>query len=165
MKAGDEKEWHLVKDKIHDSSYQLDPGTVPDGQYSARLVASDEESNPPELARRSQLESAPFWIDNTPPRIEVTEQRLNRTSAEVRFRATSNLSPLRSAEISTDGGDWKPAASDNGIVDSRTETFTVTLDGLKPGEHLVLLRVYDTAGNQGIGKAVIRAGSGSSGGE
>jgi sugar lactone lactonase YvrE len=160
LKAPDEKEWHLVKDKIRDSTYTLEPTTVPDGQYIARLVASDEESNPPGLERRSELESAPFWIDNTPPRIEVAEQHVERSSAKVRFRAASNLSPLRSAEVSTDGGEWRPAASDDGIVDSRSQTFTVTLSGLKPGEHLILLRVYDTAGNGGIGKAVIRAGGG-----
>jgi len=41
-------------------------------------------------------------------------------------------------------------------VDSRRETFTVRLEGLRPGEHVVTLRAYDTGGNAGIGKAVAR---------
>jgi hypothetical protein len=41
-------------------------------------------------------------------------------------------------------------------MDSRSESFSVKFDALKPGEHLVLLRTYDTAGNIGVGKAVVR---------
>jgi sugar lactone lactonase YvrE len=162
LKAADERDWHLVKNRLHETSYTLDPNATPDGEYLARLVASDEESNPPSQARRSELVSAPFWIDNTPPRVEVTEQHLEGTSAEVRFRASSNLSPLRSAETSLDGGEWRPVGADDGIIDSRTESFTVRLSSLVAGEHQLLLRAYDIAGNTGIGKAVLRTGTESS---
>ena len=162
LKAADEQDWHLVKDRMHESAYTLDANAVPDGEYVARLVASDEESNSAAAARRSELISAPFWVDNTPPRIEVAGQHLQGNSAEVRFHATSNLSPMRSAEASVDGGDWAPVSPDDGIVDSRSETFTVRLHALAPGEHRVLLRALDIAGNTGVGKAVLRA-SGSAG--
>ena len=159
LKAADERDWHLVKNRLHETSYTLDPNAMPDGEYVARLVASDEESNPPGLARRSELVSAPFWIDNTPPRVEVTGQHMEGTSADVRFRASSNLSPLCSAETSLDGGEWKPVGADDGIIDSRTENFTIRLSSLTPGEHQLLLRASDIAGNRGIGKAVLRTGA------
>ncbi|HXJ96301.1 MAG TPA: hypothetical protein VMT20_25980 [Terriglobia bacterium] len=159
LKAADERDWHLVKDRLHETSYTLDPNAIPDGEYQARLVASDEESNPPSQARRSELVSSPFWIDNTPPRVDVTEQHLEGMSAEVHFRASSNLSPLRSAETSLDGGEWRPVGADDGIIDSRTESFTIRLSSLGPGEHQLLLRAYDIAGNTGIGKAVLRTGA------
>jgi hypothetical protein len=156
LKAADERDWHLVKDRLHESTYTLDPNAVPDGEYLARVVASDEESNPAGGARRSDLISAPFWVDNTPPKVEVMDRHLEGGSAEVRFRATSDLSPMRSAEMSVDGGDWAPVAADDGIVDSRSETFTVHLHALKAGEHRLLLRATDIAGNTGVGKAVLR---------
>jgi hypothetical protein len=159
LKAADERDWHLLKDRLHETNYTLDANAMPDGEYVARLVASDEESNPQGQARRSELVSAPFWIDNTPPRIEVAEQHLEGTSAEIRFRAASNLSPLRGAETSLDGGEWRPAGADDGIIDSRTENFTIRLSSLTPGEHQLLLRAYDIAGNTGIGRAVLRAGA------
>ena len=40
-------------------------------------------------------------------------------------------------------------------MDSPRETFTVKVAKLEPGEHVITLRVYDTAGNAGVGKAVI----------
>ena len=156
VKATDEREWHLLKDKIHQSSYTIDPTALADGKYVARLVASDEESNPPDLARKSQLLSAPFWVDNTPPDVEVVRQNVAGFTADVQFSAEDSTSPLRSAETSLDGQDWHAILSDDGIVDSLKETFTIKLSHLAPGEHVVVLRAADTSGNIGIGKAVIR---------
>lgn len=156
VKAADEKEWHLLKDKLRQASYTLDPYSLADGKFVARLVASDEESNPPSTARRDELASAPFWIDNTPPQIQVLGQTPIPGGVEVHFKAEDETSPLRSAEVSTDGKDWHSVYPDDGIADSRTETFTVRIENLAPGEHVITLRAYDTAGNAGLGKALIR---------
>ncbi len=156
IRAADEQEWHLLKDKLRQTTYQLEPNALADGKYVARLVASDEEANPPEMARRTELVSAPFWIDNTPPQVRVLRQVAGSSGFEVQFRAEDSTSPLRSAEASIDGGEWKDIYSDDGIVDSRIETFTVKVPKLETGEHIIALRAYDTAGNVGIGKAVVR---------
>jgi hypothetical protein len=162
VKATDEREWHLLKDKIHQPSYTIDPNALADGEYVARLVASDEESNPPILARKSELLSAPFWVDNTPPDIEVLKQTVTGFAAEVQFAAEDATSPLRGAETSLDGQDWHDVLSDDGIVDSRKETFTIKLTHLGPGEHVLALRASDTSGNIGVGKVVIRIPGGGS---
>ena len=156
LKASDETEWHLLKDKLRDTNYTLDVNALPEGEYAARLVASDEESNSPDTAREAELVSAPFWVDNSPPRVRLLSQKVTAARVELHFQAQSNISPLRSAEVRADGGEWRDIPSDDGIVDSRLETFTVTEFQLGPGEHVVLLRAYDTAGNVGVGKAVVR---------
>jgi hypothetical protein len=162
VKATDEREWHLLKDKILQPTYTVDSASLADGKYVARLVASDELSNPPQSARRSELLSAPFWVDNTPPEVNIRKQTVNGAAAEVQFSAEDNTSPLRTAETSVDGQDWHDIVSDDGIVDSRQETFTVKLTHLAPGEHIVALRAYDTSGNVGVGKAVVRIPGGGS---
>jgi hypothetical protein len=156
VRAADEQEWHLVKDKLRQTTYTLDPNTLADGKYVARLVASDEESNPPEMARKSELLSAPFWVDNTPPVVRILGQKVESAGAEVRFEVEDSTSPLRSAETSTDGKEWRDVPPEDGIVDSRKETFKVRTSKLEPGEHILSLRAYDTAGNVGVGKAVVR---------
>jgi hypothetical protein len=156
VKATDEHDWHLLKDKIRQTNYSIDPTALADGKYVARLVASDEETNPPNLARKSELVSAPFWVDNTPPDVEFQKQTVNGSAAEVQFTAQDTTSPLRGAETSLDGQDWHEALSDDGIVDSRKETFTLKLSSLAPGEHVLVLRAADTSGNIGVGKAVIQ---------
>jgi hypothetical protein len=159
VRSTDEQEWHLLKDKIHTPSFALEPDTLADGKYIAKLVASDKEDNPPSTARESELESAPFWIDNTPPAVKVTDQKLLGNHAQVSFLAEDSTSPLRDAEVSEDGKPWQDIFSDDGVVDSRRETFTYRTGELKPGEHIIALRAYDTSGNIGIGKAVIQVGN------
>ena len=158
VRATDEQEWHLLKDKIRQTSYTIDPSTLPDGKYVAKLVASDEDSNPPEMARKAEMLSAPFWVDNTPPRVRVVRQAVTAEAGEVVFEVEDSTSPLRGAETSLDGKEWKDLLSDDGIVDSRKETFTVRVSNLAPGEHVVSVRAYDTAGNVGVGKAVLHIG-------
>jgi hypothetical protein len=60
-----------------------------------------------------------------------------------------------------DGQDWHDILSDDGIVDSRNEVFTIKLTHLTVGEHVLVLRASDTSGNIGVGKAVIRIPAGS----
>lgn len=160
VQATDEQEWHLLKDKLHQTNYTIEPNTLPDGKYVARLVASDEESNPLQAARSGELVSAPFWVDNTPPQVRVLKQEATGGRVQVQFQVQDETSPLRSAETATDRGDWQEIYSDDGIVDSRLETFTVKADKLEPGEHILALRAFDTAGNAGVGKAVVRIPTG-----
>jgi len=156
VKGPDEQEWHLLKDRLHQTNYTVEPGSLPDGKYVAKLVASDADSNPPELARKSELLSAPFWVDNTPPEVRRLRHNITGAAAEVLFEVEDSTSPLRGAESSLDGKPWQILLSDDGIVDSRKETFTVKLSNLSPGEHIISIRAYDTAGNLGVGKAVLR---------
>lgn len=163
LKAADEKDWHLVKRNLHEANYTLNPDSYADGQYQARLVASDQESNAPGEERTAELVSVPFWIDNSPPLVEVVDQKEVGGNVEIHFKAHSQVAPLRSAEVSTNGRDWQQLTSDDGIVDSQFEAFTVKLNGLKPGEHVITLRAFDTAGNVGIGKAVVQISTAGSG--
>lgn len=156
VKGDDEREWHLVKNKLRQAFYTLEPDSLADGKYIARLVASDEESNPPATARKTDLVSAPFWIDDTPPEVRVLRQTATADGVEVQFRAEDATSPLRAAQTTTDEKDWTDVMADDGVIDSRVETFTVRVRHLGPGEHIIALRASDTAGNVGVGKAVVR---------
>lgn len=157
LKSENEKEWHLAKDKLRGASYSFAPDSLADGEYRVRLVASDSPSNPPSDALTAELISAPFWIDNTPPSIRVLSQEVRGGQAVVRFEAESHGAPIRAAQSSQGEDVWTDIVSDDGIVDSRREDFTVRVGGLAAGEHVISLRVYDTAGNVAVGSAVVEA--------
>ncbi len=135
--------------------YTLQSGALPDGSYRLRIVASDSPSNPASRARTGELVSAPFIVDNSPPAVEILSMTVREGVAVVRFRVEDGVSGLRRADVSTDGGKWKAVYSTDGIIDSRTEEFRVTTQAFGKGEHVVSLRVYDAAGNLGLGKAAI----------
>jgi DNA/RNA endonuclease G (NUC1) len=65
-------------------------------------------------------------------------------------------SPLRRCEYSLDAGPWTPVEAADGVTDSPREQFHISIDKLRAGEHLLVVRAYDTANNAGLAKVVIR---------
>ncbi len=155
VRSTEERQWHILKVGLKVPSYTISPHALGNGEYVARIVASDSPSNPPGMALRTSMLSAPFWVDNLPPTIRVVHQTLAGDQVVVRFQAEDPISPLRSAEYKLGSSHWKDILSDDGIVDSRTESFTLRFSGLKLGEHVLLLRATDSAGNTGVGQALI----------
>ncbi|MGH9452618.1 MAG: hypothetical protein ACRD2O_01450, partial [Terriglobia bacterium] len=119
LKAADEQQWHLLKKDLRETSYQIPADSLPDGEYQARLVASDELANPVSQALNAEEVSGSFWADNTPPVVRLVKQDAGSTGAVIHFEAASNEAPLDGAEYSTDGRHWIAMTSDDGMVDSR----------------------------------------------
>ncbi len=127
-----------------------------DGKYFFRVVASDREANPPAAAREAQLTSAPVLIDNTPPVVTIGAVQHTGTTAHIEFEAADAASPLRRCEYSVDAASWVPLESVDGVIDSLREKFALDLPALPAGEHLVVIRTADSAGNTGVAKVVLK---------
>jgi hypothetical protein len=150
-----ESEWKLLQEDLKQNYFQLNPDSLPDGNYRVKVIASDAAQNATPAARTTERVSAPFIVDYTPPLVEVENMARTGTGATVRFRASDGASVLTRAEYVLDARPLEAWLSDDGIVDSRQETFTVQLTSLDPQEHLLTLRVYDSTGNVGAAKAVL----------
>ena len=156
FRADDERRWMLLKGDLHDNGFTFDSDVLADGKYYFRVLASDREVNPPSTAREADLTSAPVMIDNTPPVVTVGPVKRNGATAEIEFDARDAASPLRRCEYSLDATGWVPLEAADGVIDSQQEKFVLSLDKLTPGEHLVVIRVLDSANNAGLAKVVLR---------
>jgi hypothetical protein len=156
FRGEDETQWKLLKPASHDNSLTFDADVLADGKYFFRVTASDKESNPPAAAREVQLVSAPVMIDNTPPTISVGAKSYASGKARIEFEAGDAASPLRRCEYSLDAQAWVPVEAADGVIDSLREKFVLELTALPPGEHLVVIRVADSANNTGTTKVVLR---------
>jgi hypothetical protein len=157
FRGEDEHEWKLLKSNLSDNSYALDADALADGKYYFRVIASDAPSNPPATARTAELVSSPALIDHTPPVVVPGTPRVTGSHVEIGFEATDATSPIRRCEYALDGGPWVPMDPAEGILDSQHERFLLKLDGLSPGEHLIVLRAIDSANNAGLAKVVLPA--------
>ena len=151
-----EQEWKLLKANLPDNSLVVDSDALADGRYVFRVIASDRLMNPGQASRQSELISNPFLIDNTPPLVTMGTPVKADQTVTIPVTAVDAISPIRRAEYSLDAGPWTPLDALDGILDSLTERIEVRLESLPMGEHLVSVRVYDSAGNAGLAKTVLR---------
>ena len=145
--------WKTIRKDLAGPKFSIDSDALADGRYEFRVRVDDGLVNPAERSLSADRISRPVLVDQTPPSVTALAAG---EGGEPRFRASDAASAIRVAEYSVDAGDWKPVLSEDGLLDARDETFTLLLGDLEPGEHLVVLRVRDAAGNTALGKALLR---------
>jgi hypothetical protein len=151
-----ESAWKLMKDKVKEKRLSWDSTAYADGYYLVRVSAFDSPDNPPGQELSSQMESAPFLIDNTAPEISGLTAARTAGKLEVRWKAHDASSQIQSAEYSLDGGEWLLAQPTTKISDAPSHDYILVLDNAAAGEHTVAVRVSDDYDNQSVAKTVIR---------
>ena len=166
-----EQDWRLLKDKITDRYVTFDAGTLPDGPYRLKVVASDAPSHNPGEALTGDGVSERFVIDTTAPVVNGLTAKLVEGKIHVELTATDAATPIAHAEYSVDAGPWQYVEPTGKISDSLTERFAFDAPlnpsssghpgpgaaaPADPAEHLVTVRVYDRYENVVAAKALVR---------
>jgi hypothetical protein len=151
-----EREWKLLKNRITDNNITLDSESLADGRYLFRVVASDALINAPAQAREAELASAPVLVDRTPPIVQISARAIDGGGSELTATALDAASPLVRAEYSVNAGPWNPVAPEDGIVDSPGERFLLRVDPGSGRERVIVVRVYDSGNNAGLGRIVLQ---------
>ena len=147
-----ERNWKMLKSNTGELALTVDADVFADGRYWFRVVASDKLANTAESAREAELVSGPVVVDNTPPLLTDLKAA---SRGEYSFTAQDNLSELRRAEYSLDAGGWILLEAEDGVTDSLTERFKLSLPALPVGEHTLTFRVFDGAGNSSARKLLV----------
>jgi len=148
-RAEDEKRWKLLRAHTAETAVTLDSEIFVDGRYLFRVTASDKAMNAGESAREAELVSAPVLVDNTPPVLDAPKRTAGANGGwTFEIAARDATSELKRCEYSLDGGAWTLLEAADGVTDSLAETFTVAVaPPVAAGEHVVVFRVTDQAGN------------------
>lgn len=156
FRAEDETTWKTLESSVDEDFVSWDSTAMPDGVYRLRVVTSDAAANPAGRGFTAQRDSGPFDVDNTPPVVDNVRARVTGKIAEITATVTDTFSVVGETTSSADAGDWVPILPEDGIPDSRRETYRFTTKDLAPGEHSVVIRSKDRAGNVSSGKVVFR---------
>ena len=155
FRGDDERDWKLLRADSSENTFTVDGDSLGDGRYYFRVTASDRLSNPEAQARQSELVSPPVLIDSTPPEVKAGAPRRNAASLEIDVTAEDRASTLKRCEYSIDAKSWQPVEASDGVTDSARETFMLRIANFPAGEHVLVVRVYDAAGNAGLVRVVI----------
>lgn len=135
--------WHVLKDHLDDGHYAFDSAAFPDGEYVARITASDAPDNTPADALSSSLESSPFTIDNSPPEIVDVKSTVAGSRRTLSFTAVDALSWIDKAEYSINGGDWTLLNPVNRVSGSKRLEYRLDADT----NAIVAVRIFDDDDN------------------
>jgi sugar lactone lactonase YvrE len=156
IRGADETVWKTLREDVRENRLSFDSSAFPDGEYFIRVTASDSPGNSPAEALTASAESPVFLVDNTPPRVAGLTATRNGARLFVRWKAVDNLSNVKKAEYSLNGGEWTVAPPVGGLTDSPELNYELTIEGVEPGEQTLAVRVEDEYENQSVSKTVIR---------
>ncbi len=141
-----ETTWKTLRRAVTDPILVWDTTTVPNGTYFVRIVASDAPTNTLGTALTGELDSSAFDIDNTPPVITVSSVRVERGHTIIVFDVKDDHSPVQRVEFSQDGQRWRGVFPVDGIADSVSEHYELSIEG-ELAERGLALRASDTMNN------------------
>jgi sugar lactone lactonase YvrE len=145
-----EAEWRVLESAWTETIYAFDTLAFPDGTYFLKLTASDSPSNPLGLELLTDKISPPLVIDNSLPVIKGFTAVRNAGSLDIAFQAEDSYSYIEEAKVLVRPGEWRVVFPVDGIADSRSESFKVSLKLPAGAENQVTVRVRDSYGNVGV---------------
>jgi hypothetical protein len=140
--------WIQAKDAVEATSFDWDSRTVEDGRYEIRVTASDERSNTPDTKLTGSRVSDTVVVDNTPP--AVAKYKLEKAAKKItmKFTVTDELSAIGKVEYTVDSdANWIGIVPDDLIYDTTSEDFTIQVEKLSAGQHVISLKMADAVGN------------------
>jgi sugar lactone lactonase YvrE len=150
LRKDGETEWRPLEDAWPETIYTFDTTAVPDGTYFVRVTASDAPSNPAGLELAADRTSRPFVVDNSLPVVKGFTAARNGASLDLAFQAEDAYSTIEEASVQVRPGEWRVVFPADGIADSRSESYKVTLKLPAGAENRVTVRVRDSFGNVGV---------------
>jgi hypothetical protein len=152
MRREGETSWRPLEDRLTETIYAFDTLAYPDGTYFMKLTASDAPSNPAGLELRTEKVSAPLVIDNSLPVVKAFSAVRNGGSLDIAFQAEDAYSYIEEVKVLVRPGEWQVVFPVDGIADSRSESYKVSLKLPAGAENQVAVRVRDSYGNVGVSR-------------
>jgi hypothetical protein len=140
--------WIELKKELETDSFEWDGRTVEDGRYEIRVTASDERSNTTATKLTGSRITEPIVVDNTGPVIRKYSIESGEKAVVLKMQTSDQLSAIGKLDYTLDSNtDWISAVPDDLVYDTTDEDFTIVIEQLSAGEHIIAVRVSDDVGN------------------
>ncbi len=146
--------WIELEDDLDKTDFEWDTTTTPSGIYRVKVIANDRKDNLEGEAMTGERVSLPFVVCHEAPAVTVKTAGMEADRIILEATARSPLVRVVSASFAVDGKKWINVFPQDGLFDSKSEAFRFQTESLKPGTHVLVLRVRDAAGNTGSADVV-----------
>ena len=140
--------WICLEDKLDQPRFEWDSQTVEDGRYEVRVTADDYKSNSTATALTGSRISDPVVIDNSAPAITDSAVKIDGDSVTLMLSVEDALTIVGKVQYTVDSNDeWIATLPDDSVYDTRNEQFTIAIDELSAGDHVIAVAVSDDLEN------------------
>ncbi|GAI93029.1 unnamed protein product, partial [marine sediment metagenome] len=140
--------WIELKDELEADSFEWNGKTVEDGRYEVRITASDERSNTTTTKLTGSRVSEAVVVDNTAPVIKTVPIEKDKKTVTLKLQVSDEFSAIGKVHYTVDSNaEWIGALPDDLVYDTTDEDFTIVIEELEVGEHIIAVRVSDDVGN------------------
>ncbi|UCE21160.1 MAG: WD40 repeat domain-containing protein [Candidatus Aminicenantes bacterium] len=150
IRKEDENKWRILKEHWTETIFAFDTLSLPDGVYLLKVVASDSPSNPSGMEFTAEKVARPLVIDNSLPIIKDFKVNRERNKLVVTFIAEDLMSSIQEVKYLIRPGEWKSIFSEDGICDSKEESFRISITLPPQFDDLITVKVRDSYGNIGV---------------
>jgi len=141
--------WIELKDELEEDNFEWDGKTVEDGRYEVRVTASDERSNTTATKLTGSRVSESVVVDNTGPVIKKHAIEKDNKTLTLKLQASDEFSVIGKLDYTIDSNArWIGAMPDDMVYDTTEEDFTIVIEKLQLGEHIITIRISDDVGNE-----------------
>jgi hypothetical protein len=153
--------WIELEEKVEADNFEWDGKTIEDGRYEVRVTASDERSNTTETRLTGSRISEAVVVDNTGPVIKKYSIEKSGKTVTLKLQVSDELSAIGNVYYTVDSNaEWIGTVPDDLVYDTTDENFTIVIEDLEAGEHVVAVKVADAVGNTRYKTfEVVRAGN------
>jgi hypothetical protein len=146
------EKWRVMKNNWRDSIYTFETVTLPDGFYYIKVIASDNPSNPLGTGLNAEKISRILTIDNSLPVIRNMKAEKKKGVLTISFTVGDSLSQIKEVEFLVRPGEWKSVFPEDGICDSKRETFKWTYRLPDNSDNMITVKAVDGHGNIGVAR-------------
>ncbi len=140
--------WIEIEDKINANNYEWDAKTVEDGRYEIRITADDRMSNTTETAMTGTRVSDPVVVDNSGPEIGKYTIQKSGNDITLKLKVLDQLSAIGSLHYTINSdNEWKGTLPEDKVYDTTTEDFSILIEDLDAGEHIIAVKIADSVQN------------------
>jgi hypothetical protein len=150
IKKEGEAQWRTLEENWTESLLAFDTVAFPDGNYWIKVIASDVLSNAVGKELRGEKTSSLLVIDNSSPAIKNFQALREKNELKVSFVAEDQFSYIKEVRFLIRPGEWRVIFPEDGVCDSKQESFKVSLPLPANADPLITVKVTDSYSNTGV---------------
>ena len=112
------------------------------------MTATDERSNTTTTKLTGSRISDPAVVDNTAPVIKMHSIDKDKDTITLKLQVSDEFSAIGELHYTIDSNaEWIGAMPNDLVYDTTDEEFTIVIEKLEAGEHIIAVRISDSVGN------------------